>query len=354
MRGLNRHGICKILPEVLSVLLAAFCLLSPFPSVQAQAEEAPGKMRIAVFPFENFSAEKNAEALVMPLLRERLKKKGFELVEEDALFSFLMKERVRSTGYISREIAEKLRKELQVSAVLLGAVYAFSERKNPEVGFSARLVDTSGGRIFWSDSASATGEDFTRILGLGTISSRDRLAEKMMDRMLASLPSDLSVNEKEAGYRIAVMPFRNNSTYRNAGLIVTYMFITELFKTEGFIPVEYGEVRKAIVETRTRSRGELDHKSLELLSEATGVDGVVVGIVETYDDGLSRATPPEAVISVRLIDAQKKTILFYEGGELSGDERVWVLDKGRIWSVDNVAKKIIEKIVKRMEKVKWQ
>lgn len=339
-------------------LLVVFSFLCLYPDSAGAAPQSPakdeqGKGRIAVFPLENYSGKKEAEDLNR-LLRESLKNKGFELLDEDLLWGFLKKERIRSTAYISRDLAKRLLDEFHVSAVMLGAVYAFSDRENPEVDLSARLVETSGGRIIWAEFALATGEDFTGILGLGTIRSRDKLADRMMKKLLATMPSELSVNNNDKGYRIAVMPFRNNSAQPFAGMIATYMFIVELFKTEGFIPVEYGEVRKAIVSTRTRSRGEIDYNSLEMISETVDVDGILVGVVETYEENARRAAPPEAAITVRLIDARGKRVVFSEIEELNGNEGIWVLEKGKIWSVNNVANKIISKTIKRMGKLKWQ
>ena len=83
------------------------------------------------------------------------------------LNKFLLKERIRSTGYISKDIAGKLGEELNVKAIMVGSINSFSIGENPRIGFSARLVDSSDGAILWANHAAATGEDFTTILGLG-------------------------------------------------------------------------------------------------------------------------------------------------------------------------------------------
>jgi hypothetical protein len=46
---------------------------------------------------------------------------------------------------------------------------------NPQLGFSARLVDSSTGAILWSEYASATGDDFTTLLVLD-IAFHERVA----------------------------------------------------------------------------------------------------------------------------------------------------------------------------------
>ncbi len=61
----------------------------------------------------------------MPVLKSQLEKKGLEIVDDDSLNKFLLKERVRSTGYVSRDIAQKMGKELNVKAILVGSITSY-------------------------------------------------------------------------------------------------------------------------------------------------------------------------------------------------------------------------------------
>ncbi|MEC4685283.1 MAG: OmpA family protein [Nitrospirota bacterium] len=309
------------------------------------------KERIALFPLVNLSEDRDALRYVMPVLRTRLEDKGFDVVDEDSLNRFLLKERVRATGYISKDMARKIGKELNVKAVLLGSVNLFLRGENPGIGLSARLVDSSTGLILWADYASATGDDFTKILGLGRIKTMDKLLPRVADRLLASFTTMPSRKETEHTYRIAVMPFRNNSGVRDAGIIATYMFLVELFKNPVFEPVEFGEVRRAVVDLRVRERGELDYRYVKALSKSLWVDGFLVGTVELYSDGLNTASPPEVSIAARIVDAGKNRLLWCDSSQLRGDDNIIVLDWGRIRSVDKVAFRVVSKLVKRAEKV---
>ncbi|VAX30257.1 hypothetical protein MNBD_NITROSPIRAE03-1457 [hydrothermal vent metagenome] len=339
----------------LIVIFSLFFITNVCYAVQSsRGEERVLKERIALFPFVNLSEDRDALRYVMPVLRARLEGKGFDVVDEDSINRFLLKERIRATGYISRDMARKIGSELKVKAVLLGSVNLFSRGANPGVGFSARLIDSSSGLILWADNASATGDDFTAILGLGRIKNMDNLLPRVADRLLASftaMPSRKETKETKETYRIAVMPFRNNSGVRDAGMIATYMFLVELFKNPVFEPVEYGEVRRAVVDLRVRERGELDYRDMKALSDSLGVDGFLVGTVELYSDGLNASSPPEVSISARIVDARKNRVLWCESCQLKGDDDIIVLDWGRIRSVDKVASRIVSKLVKRAEKV---
>jgi TolB-like protein len=330
-------------------MLFALC-----PSLFAAESAQPSqKVRIALFPFENLTDDKNAPIEIMPVLKSRLEKKGLEIVDEDSLNKFLLKERVRSTGYVSRDIAQKMGKELNVKAVLVGSITSYYPLKNPQVGVLARLIDSSSGAILWANQASATGDDFTKILGLGTVRSMDALIPIIVDRLFTSFSVTSQRKEKEQTHRIAVMLFQNKSKHKDAGMIITYMFLVELFKNKGYEPVEYGEIRRLTVDYRIRHRGELDYKNIEGLSEALGVDGIVVGTVELFSDGLDTSSPPEVAISARLINAHKSRIQWSNSIQVKGDEDIIALDWGRIRAIDSVVDKAVTKLIQKMEKAKW-
>jgi TolB-like protein len=311
------------------------------------------KIKIAIFPFENLTDNRNALAEIMSVLKSHLEGKGLEIVDEDSLNKFLLKERVRSTGYISKAIAQKMGKELNAKAILVGSINSFYPIENPQVGILARLISSENGAILWANHSSATGDDFTTILGLGTVKTMDKLIPLVVERLFASFSITPPYKEKELTHRIAVMPFQNASRHRDAGMIATYMFLVELLQDKRFEPVEYGETRRLIVDLRIKQKGEIDYKFLEGLSKSLDVDGILVGTVELYSDGLDTSSPPEVAISARLIDAHKNKILCYDGYRLNGDEDIIAFDWGRIRSVDNVAYEVVKKLIEKMEKAKW-
>ena len=310
------------------------------------------KERIALFPFENFSDDRTALTVVMPMMKSRLEAKGVEVLDDGSLNTFLCRERIRSTGYVSKDMARKIGEELHVTSILVGSVDSFLPGENPKVGFTARLVDSSDGTILWANHASATGEDFTTILGLGTVKSINKLAFKVVNALLDSFDLNPHQKETESTYRIAVMPFQNKSKIRDAGMMATYMFLVELYKSQRFEPIEYGNVRRYSVDLRIRSKGELDLQNTDALSNSLGVDGILVGTVESYSEGEGNS-PPEAAISARLIDAHKNRILWYDGHQYNGDDGVFMFDWGRIRSPENVAYEVISRLVKEMGKTKW-
>jgi TolB-like protein len=349
-KGEERRDKNYILFVLFSLLLALSSMFFAVNSGHTAQKDFKG--RIALFPFENLSVDKNALTSVMPVLREKLEAKGFDILDEDSLNQFLLKERIRCTGYITKDTATKLKEELNVEAILVGSINSFSNGENPQAGFSARLVSSSDCSIIWANHASATGEDFTSILGLGRIKSIEILNDRLINRLLESFRVSQPEKEIESTYRIAVMPFQNKSKVKDVGMLATYMFIVELFKSKKYVPLEYGEIRCLIVNLRLKDKGELDYKKTEVISESSGVDGIIVGTVDMYHEGEGTA-PPEVSISARLIDAHKDKILWSNSYQLKGDDNIFMLDWGRINSPENVAYQAISKLVKEMSKTKW-
>jgi len=355
-KGLNRM---RTRQNIFGPLLRTLCLLLVFIGFfmfshgSGFAGAAEEKERIALLPFENFTEDPNALKFLMPKIRSRLEDKGFMVIDEATLDAFLLRERIRTTGCIGREAAGKMGRELDVRGIVLGSVNSFSNSENPVVGLSARLVRTADCGILWADNTAFTGEDFTTVLELGTIREIGQLTDRVLDALFDSLGTYPLKKESGKTYKIAVIPFKNDSKRDDAGMIATYLFLSALSKNKMFEAVEFGEVRRFMVENRIRGKGELDYTNKDTLAEMTGVDGVLVGTVESYSEGKGNM-PPEASISARLIDARKNRILWCNSYEYRGDDDIVMLDWGRIRSAENVAYKILSKIVKDMETVKWQ
>jgi TolB-like protein len=341
-------NVCSLL------LLSLALLLSPAEGYAVQkpgADSNASEKKIAVFTFENLTEESGALNAIMPSVKSVLQREGFELLDEAGLDQFLIRERVRTTGYINSELAQKMRNEFGVSAVLLGNVFRFSADSNPQLGLSARLVDSSTGAIIWSNYASATGDDFSGLLGLGRLNAIEELLPKVINRLFAGFSAvPPSLKEKESTITIAVMPFLNKTTVPGAGMIPTYMFLVELFKNPVFVPLEYGDIRKVIEISRIRDKGEVEYKSIGEIAGDLKADVILVGAIEKYSDGRDTSSAPEVVISARLIDARKNRIVWCDSSEMNGDDNISVLDWGKLRSVDKVAYRVVEQLAKRMGK----
>ncbi|MGD2079567.1 MAG: DUF799 family lipoprotein [Nitrospirota bacterium] len=341
-------------------LLAAFCLtlsfvlythlLAPAPA-SAEPEAA---FKIAVFPFDNLSEDVEAQMAVMPVLREQLAEMGLQLADEAEVNRILFRERVRRTSYLSSGLAGELREDLGAEAIFLGCIFDFIQGETPQIGLTARLVETRSGRIIWAGFASAKGTEFAGLLGLGEIKTMDRLVPEAVERLLDSFSSGPPPVPREQTYKIAVMPFKNNTEAVDADIKATYLCLVGLFKSSTFEPLEYGEIREAMVRSRIKERGQLDYETLEALSSELNVDGILLGTLESYPERQIATVPPKVEMTVRLLEAGEKRILWYDSLLGVGEKVIIFNSWDPVKPADETAYKVISKLVKRMENLKWR
>ncbi len=308
---------------------------------------------IALLPLENLSEEGDALKHIIPVLTYHLNKKGLSVLNSEDVETFTCNERIRTTGLVTNDLALKLKNRFNIKAILTGTIVSFSADENPAFGILLRLIDSSSGSILWANYASATGDDFSGILGLGKIKSIHSLIPRVITKILSSLSTETLNSSTKSARKIAVLPFQNNSGFQNAGKIAMYMFINELLKNPNFEPIEYGNTRKQIVKARIRNRGELNYDNLSVLSNSLGTDAVILGIVDSYTHKTKTSTSPEVAITARLLDSSKSIIVWYNSHLLRGDEDVIALDWGKIKSVHKVAYSIIVKMVQEIGMARW-
>lgn len=324
-----------------------------FSSEKSETDRGAGSGGIAIFPFDNFTVNDNALNAVMPVILEKIKNLGYSVVKEQEIYSFICNDRVRETGIISKDLSKKISNKFNVEGILLGSIVSYSIEEKPQLGVIARLINPSDGSIVWAEYFSATGDDYTTVLGLGEVKEMDELIQKVVNSLFESFTTEAPEKDVESTYRIAVLPFMNDSEYKDAGKIASQMFVVHLLKNSSFIPIEYGEVRKQLVDLRIRVKGNLDYNSIAELARVINVDGFLLGEVRLYFDGVMLDATPAASISARLIASRNKRLIWYDRYQMSGDDDVIIYDWRRLRSVDKVANKIVTKLVNNLEKIKW-
>ena len=325
-------------------------------------------------PVENLSGLPLPAEAVRVSIVDGMNRKGLRLLEEDALGRFLDKHRVRYVGGINRELADAIGKETGADAVLFTSLEMFDEGPPPKAALTARLVSANGrAEILWADSAGMSGDDHPGFLLLGLIedpavlwrNARDRVLDSLAGYLAGEAPRDSgesagkfapkrfhSVPPKLAQGRqtvsIAVLPFRNESIQRNAGEILALHFFRELAKTGVMEIVEAGEVRQALLRTRTIMEGGLSLPQADILRESLGVDLVLTGVVAEYQDSLGGSGVPKVEFTVRVFDMQTRQIVWASYSYNRGDDGVYFFDAGRVNTAHGMASGMVRSIVHRM------
>ena len=135
--------------------------------------------RIAVFPFESAPAvtastapsgeehlaaqrvkvEPEAQEVITDIFMEKLKKAGkFLLISREDVATVMDRMGLKMEGLPPRDIVLKLAQSLRVDAVLMGSVFAYTERRGgpwavdrpATVGFTASLISIHNGQTLWT------------------------------------------------------------------------------------------------------------------------------------------------------------------------------------------------------------
>jgi len=142
--------------------------------------------------------------------------------------------------------------------------------------------------------------------------------------------------------KVAVLPFNNISGRPDAGVIVTNLFVTELFNAGRVVVEEPGNVLQFMREERVNVLGEIDLLKLQLLSRRLHLDAVIVGTVMEFDDGGEGNSPvPVVSISARMIEPVEGRIIWSAQDKKKGADFITIFGRGRVRAVTSLAKKII-------------
>ena len=330
---------------------------------------------IAVMPVENLTGMPVAVHAVRRSLAQDLRRKGLNILGEEALEKFLERHRVRYTGGLNRELGEALREETGTDGVLFPTLELSDDAVPPKIALIARLISTHrNADILWVDSTGMAGNDAPGFLLLGLIDDPALLWEKARERVTGSLLEYLSgkttrdartverrflpksfhgVPPKVAAGKetlsIAVLPFRNESTRRNAGEIMALHFIRELSRTGNIDVVEPGEVRQVLLRSRTIMEGGLSLPQADLLHDALGVDLVFTGIVMEYQDNIGGVGNPKVEFSARVFDMKTRQIVWSSASHNEGDDGVFFFNLGKVNTAHGMASGMVRAAVRKME-----
>ena len=331
-----------------------------------------GAHPIALLPFENVSGDIRSPEVIMPRLAAALRDRGYEVVTPETLEPFLARRRIRATAKLGREELAALGREFGTAWVLVGSIDLFADTPgNPQWGVSSRLLEVGSGRILWADAAGHTGDDFTGFLELGTITSPEILADKTVQELFRSLhlpdggmePAKASRSRKlarrvfrdprmdsEPPKRVAVLPFENGTERRGAALIVDDLMLVALRQAGRFEVADAGEVQRALRSLGIAPYGAIDLESLRRIGEAAGVDAVILGRVQDYNEGLrpGASTSPSIALEARMLETGTGKILWMGFHEGLGEDSQIVLEFGKIKSMVPLALKVIAEMVGTM------
>lgn len=172
---------------LLAVLVCCFLCGGARAEVAPHSAEGTG-LQVAVFPIENLSGmpaplrELNAE------LTAAVKRHGIRMVDQAMTDEFIEKHQVRYLGGVDEVLADALKNEIGVDAVMVSTLELYVDVAPPKFSLVSRLVRLDDvPEIIWMDSVGIAGDDAPGILELGLIDDLKVLRRRGVETVGESL-----------------------------------------------------------------------------------------------------------------------------------------------------------------------
>jgi TolB-like protein len=309
--------------------------------------------RVAVFPVQNLSGASVPAGEMRQALVDRLAAGGIGLLDNGALEAFMARHRVRYTAGIDTVTAEALRQETGVDGVVIASIELLSDLAPPKVALTARLVSTAASPVVvWADDVGMAGDEAPGLLALHQVDDYQVLLAKALDRLTGSLLAYLKTGEagsvREAAskfrpkmfyrglaaepgktYSLAVVPFVNLSERRNAGEILSLLFMRQLSAFQQFRIVEPGVARRQLLDARIIMEGGLSLSDAETLAALVEADLVLGGRVLRYADYEGADGRTSVEFSAVLIDRKSRRVVWSSNSYNDGGDGVRFFGRGR-------------------------
>src|SRR3990170_5780056 len=162
--------------------------------------------------------------------------------------------------------------------------------------------------------------------------------------------SSKEVSPPTASVKVAILPFYNISGYRDAGKIVANVFVTEMFKSGRFRVEEPGNIAHFMIQERIDTVGEIEIERLKILGKRLGVDAVMTGTVEEFDDGRGGiSSVPTVSITARMISSNTGQLVWSAQNKKRGDDYIVVLDLGEVRSLTTLTQKVVVEMISTIQ-----
>ena len=153
-----------------------------------------------------------------------------------------------------------------------------------------------------------------------------------------------------ASTKVAILPFYNISGYRDAGKIVANVFVTEMFKSGRFRVEEPGNIAHFMIQERIDTVGEIEIERLKILGKRLGVDAVMTGTVEEFDDGRGGVSSvPTVSITARMISSNTGQLIWSAQNKKRGDDYIVILDLGEVKSLTTLTQKVVVEMISTIQ-----
>jgi hypothetical protein len=148
---------------------------------------------------------------------------------------------------------------------------------------------------------------------------------------------------------VAVLPFLNLTQRRHAGRIMAHHFVRTLLSDGSLEPLEPGEVRQALLNSRIVMGDGISMADASALFSRLDVDLILSGRVFDYQDVQGEAGQTRVCFSTLLIERQTRGLAWSIRSCRDGDKGVFFFDLGRFRTAHALAEALVRGAVESLE-----
>jgi TolB-like protein len=356
--------------KLLSIFFTFIICISGCSSTNNQAISASDddpfvaekKLLTAVLPLYNLSGTPAPLEDIRQRLISNCKKQGLNILADDVLERFIVKNRIRYVGGIDEITARNFRYEAGADAVLITSVELYSDIPPPKIALTCRLVSTGNDpKILWMDGVGLAGDDSVGIFQLSLIEDPRELLEKAVLQLSTSLGAYLAgerysqdsqrdvikfwpkvfyrspILEPDWKYTVAVLPFRNLSERRHVGEIIALNFVEQMVIHKDFSVIEPGIIRRELLQMRIIMEDGISFADSRALFKKLKVDLILAGKIFDYQDYPGIAGTARVDFSALAIERQSREVVWVVQSFNEGDHGVFFFDWGKINTAHTIA-----------------
>jgi TolB-like protein len=312
----------------------------------------PQLSTVAVFPVENLSGGLAPVDEIRQYLMETIAAHGVTVLGPARLDAFMTQHRVRYAAGIDAPTAEALRAETGVDAIVLASIELSSEAPPPKLALIVRLVSiVSEPTVVWAEDAGLAGDDAPGLFELGLVNDYQQLLAKALNRVSESLLARIVTGEtlvkmkaaskfrpknafreitldRDRTYSVAVVPFVNLSDRRNAGDVLTLLFMRHLSAFPQLRVVDSGVVRRQLLEARIIMDGGPSLRDAETIAALIDADFVLGGRVTRYQDYEGAGGKTRVEFSTVMIERKSRRVVWSSDSSNEGTDGIRLFERG--------------------------
>lgn len=187
----------SVQPVICRCGFLAGCVLLSFAFFLSVDVSPVRALTVAVFPIEDLSQGQNGvNAELTDYLAWDMNRRGFDVIGNDTVVSFMARNRVRWLGFLDTRHIIMAKEEMGADLVLFGTMSLREDGLSPSFGITLYLVRTTDTRTLWTASGGLAQQDVVNLLGIGESKEREGLLPKLAQSVLAKWPEELEYTSK--------------------------------------------------------------------------------------------------------------------------------------------------------------